>query len=62
MKRANRVKIVSFTQSELQILTKILRDAKIDIKQKRFEKELEETRVLYEKISNAYHEVRKTGG
>ena len=62
MKRANRVKIVSFTQSELQILTKILRDAKIDIKEKRFEKELEETRVLYEKISNAYHEVRKTGG
>ena len=61
MKKANKVIPVTLSQSELQVLTIILRDATVDINPIRFEYEVEETRSLYEKISNAYHEVRKTG-
>lgn len=61
MKKANKVIPVTLSQSELQVLTTILRDATVDINPIRFEYETEETRSLYEKISNAYHKVRKTG-
>ena len=46
---------------ELSVLDRILRHAKVDIDPKRFENEVEITRSLYEKISNAKH-VAKLGG